>query len=229
VLSSAAIGNVNGEHARVPVIIPAHTAIRVFDRIDANSARPGARFRGKLGGPAEQQQRRRGDSPKSFRPVIVANVKESNRISGRGKIDLKVNAIMFNGKSYPVATTIAGLQGGGKGSRTLRKTGVGAGAGALIGGITGGGTGAAVGAPVGTGGGTAVPAATSTRRFRLRLCSLFGSIQPLELNSGGGHRSIISGNTVRPPSSGQRYCRTRYHRILDRAGTIASAQQSYRE
>jgi hypothetical protein len=130
-----------------------------------------------------------------------------------------------------VATTIAGSQGGGNGSRTLRKTGVGTGAGALIGGITGGGTGAAVGALVGAGGGTAVAAATGGEHLKIppETGSLFGSIQPFESNSDEGHRSIISRNTVRPPSSRKRYCRTRYHRILDRAETIGSAQQSYRE
>jgi hypothetical protein len=91
--------------------------------------------------------------------------KSRTGISGREKIDLKVNAIMFNCKSYPVATTIAGSQGGGKGSRTPRKAGVGAGAVALIGGITGGGTGAAIGALVGTGGGTSVAAATGGGRI----------------------------------------------------------------
>jgi hypothetical protein len=87
-------------------------------------------------------------------------VTKSSRISGRDRIDLKMDSITFNGKSYPVVTTIAESKGGGKGSRTLRRTGAGAGAGALIGGIAGGGTGAAVGALVGGAGGTAVAAAT---------------------------------------------------------------------
>jgi hypothetical protein len=97
VLSSAAIGNVNGEHARVPVIIPAHTAIRVrtLDRIDANSAQPGARFRGSLADPLKSSSVAVVIPPKVSVQLIVANVKESNRISGRGKIALKVNAIMF--------------------------------------------------------------------------------------------------------------------------------------
>jgi hypothetical protein len=100
VLSSAAIGNVNGEHVRVPVIIPAETGIRVriVDPIDANSAQPGARFRGSLADPLKSSSGAVVIPPGASVQLIVANVKKSNRISGRDKIDLKVNAIMFNGK-----------------------------------------------------------------------------------------------------------------------------------
>jgi hypothetical protein len=86
----------------------------------------------------------------------VVKVTKSSRIDGRDRIDLRVDSIAVNGKSYPVVTTMAASRGGGKGARTLRRTGVGAGAGAWIGGIAGGGTGAAIGALVGGGAGTAV-------------------------------------------------------------------------
>jgi len=154
---------------RAPVIIPADTAIRVrtLDRIDANSAQPGARFRGSLADSLKSSSGAVVIPRKASVQLIVANLKESNRISGREKIDLKVNAVMFNGKSYPVATTTARSQGSGKGSRTLRKTGLSAGTGALIGGITGGGPGAAVGALVGTRGGTAMAAATGGEHLKI--------------------------------------------------------------
>lgn len=76
-VSSAAIGNVNGEHARVPVIIPADTAIRVgtVDPIDANSAQPGARFRGSLADPLKSSSGAAVIPPGASFQLIVANVK----------------------------------------------------------------------------------------------------------------------------------------------------------
>jgi hypothetical protein len=70
--------NVNGEHARVPVIIPADTAIRVrtVDPIDANSAQPSAGFRGSSVDPLKSSSGAvvipRGASVQ----LIVANVKK---------------------------------------------------------------------------------------------------------------------------------------------------------
>ena len=88
-------------------------------------------------------------------------------MKGGDRIDLKVDSITFNGKSYPVISTIAGSKGGRQGRRTLRGTGIGAASGAVIGGIAGGGTGAAVGSILGGGGGTAVAAATGGKHLRL--------------------------------------------------------------
>jgi hypothetical protein len=95
-LSSAAIGNVNGEHSRVPVIIPADTAIRVrtVDPIDANSAQLGAGFRRSLVDPLKSSSGAMVIPRGASGQLIVANVKESNRINGREKIDLKVTAII---------------------------------------------------------------------------------------------------------------------------------------
>ena len=134
--------------------------VRTIDPIEVNSARPGTRFKGNL---ADSVKSRDGTVliPGGAAVQLSAvNVARSGKIRGRDRIDLKVDSITLNGKTYPVVSTINESRGGRRGSRTLRNTGIGAGAGALICGIAGGGTGAAVGALVGGGGGTAVAAAS---------------------------------------------------------------------
>jgi hypothetical protein len=168
-LSSTAICNISFAQTHQSVSIPSGTAIRVrtIDPIEAKSARSGDRFSGSLADPLKNSSGTvlipRGASVQ----LSAVRVTKSSRISGRDRIDLKVESITFNGKSYPVVTTIAESKGGGKGSRTLRRTGVGAGAGALIGGIAGGGAGAAVGALAGGGAGTAVAAATGGKHLTI--------------------------------------------------------------
>jgi hypothetical protein len=161
-LLSLLICNSSSTQAQLAVTVPAGAAIRVrtIDPIDMNSAQPGARFRGSLADPVTNLNGvvliPRGAPVQ----LSVVNVRKAGRVKGRDRIDLKVDSISFNGRTLPVASSIAESQGKSQGKRTLRGTGIGAGAGALIGGLAGGGTGLAVGALVGGGGGTAVAAAT---------------------------------------------------------------------
>jgi hypothetical protein len=167
-LSCAAVLNVGSAQTH-PATIPSGTAVRVrtVDPISVESAQPGSKFRGTLADPIKDSAGTvllpRGAAVQ----LSAVNVKKSNRISGRDKIDLKLDSISFGGIEYPVVTSIAESKGRGMGKRTLTGTGIGAGAGALIGGIAGGGTGAAVGAAVGGGGGTAVAAATNGKHLTI--------------------------------------------------------------
>lgn len=142
--------------------IPSGTTIRVrtIEPISVESAQTGARFSGTLAEPLKNSAGAvlipRGASVQ----LSAVRVTKSSRISGRDRIDLKVDSISHGGIEYAVTTSIAESRGSGKGKRTLSRAGIGAGAGALVGGIAGGGTGAAVGALIGGGGGTAVAAAT---------------------------------------------------------------------
>jgi len=160
-LSCATVFNVSSSEMHATTI-PSGTTVRVrtVDPISVESAQPGSRFKGTLADPLTNSAGSvvfpRGASVQ----LSAVKVTRSSRISGRDKIDLKVDSIAFHGAEYPVVTSVAESKGSGKGKRTLSRTGVGAGAGALIGGIAGGGTGAAIGAAVGAGGGTAVAAAT---------------------------------------------------------------------
>jgi hypothetical protein len=165
-ISVAAIPSLTGAHPAM--LIPAGTAIRVrtVDPIDIKSAHPGSEYRGNLADPVAGPNGIQIPRGAAVRLCIVS-VKRSTRISGRDKIELKVNSITFNGRDYPVMTTLMESKGIGKGGRTLKGTGIGAGAGALVGALAGGGTGAAVGALVGGGGGTAVAAATGEKHLTI--------------------------------------------------------------
>jgi hypothetical protein len=141
--------------------------VSTIDPIDVNSARPGARFKGSLADPVKSRDATILIPRGAAVQLSAVNVRRSGRVRGRDRIDLKVDSITFNGKTYPVVSTIAESKGSRRGSRTLRGTGIGAGAGALIGGIASGGVGLAVGALVGGGGGTAVAAATGGKHLRI--------------------------------------------------------------
>jgi hypothetical protein len=160
-LSSLICNNISLQ-AQQPVTVPAGTAIRVrtIDPIDVNSAQPGTRFRGSLADPVKNRNGAVLIPRGAPVQLSVVGVRKAGRIRGRDRIDMKVDSISFNGRTHPVASTIAESRGRSQGKRTLTGTGIGAGAGALIGGLAGGGTGLAVGALVGGGGGTAVAAAT---------------------------------------------------------------------
>jgi hypothetical protein len=151
------------------VIVPAGAAFRVrtIDPIDTRSAQPGARFRGTLADPLMNKNGAilipRGTPVQ----MSAVNVRRPGTFKGRARIDLKVDSITFNGRTYPIVSTVAESKGHSRGKRTLRGTGIGAGAGALIGGLAGGGAGLAAGALVGGGGGTAVAAATGKKHLTI--------------------------------------------------------------
>jgi hypothetical protein len=169
VLSVGAICNIGIAQPHQSATIPAGTVIRVrtMAPIAVDSAQSGERFSGSLADPLTNSGGAilipRGASVE----LTAVRVKKASRISGRDRIDLKVDSITFRGRSYSVVTTIAESKGSGKGTRTLTRTGIGAGAGALIGGIAGGGTGLAVGALAGGGAGTAVAAATGGKHLTI--------------------------------------------------------------
>jgi hypothetical protein len=146
--------------AKKAIILPAGTAfrIRTIDAIDVDSTQAGARFRAAIDDPMMLG----GDVivPRGADVVLVAaKVQQGGKMKGSDLIELKVNSIVVEGKSYPVVTSISETKTGGEGKKTTRKVVGGAGLGAIIGGIAGGGTGAAIGAVAGGAGGAALSAA----------------------------------------------------------------------
>jgi hypothetical protein len=172
-LSSAVLIGIsifNGSSSQAQAVtIPAGAAFRVrtIDPIDVNSATPGAKFRGTLADPVTNKNGAILIPRGAPVQMSAVNVRRAGRFKGRDRIALKVDSITFNGRTYPVVSTVAEERGRRRGRRTLSGTGIGAGAGALIGGLAGGGTGLAIGALVGGGGGTAVAAATGKKRLTI--------------------------------------------------------------
>ena len=149
--------------------VPAGTTLRVstIDAIDVDSAKSGYRFRAALADPVMTSDGRVVIPRGAPVELSAVNVEKSSRVKGRDKIDLKVDSITFNDRTYPVASTTAQSRANRKGRRALKSTGIGAAAGGVVGAIAGGGTGAAVGALVGGGGGAAVAAATGGDHLRI--------------------------------------------------------------
>lgn len=145
--------------SRAPVVLPVGTPFRVrtIDFIDVDSTQAGAKFRGSVDDPIVL-----GSDivvPRGSDVVLVASkVKQGGRFKGSDLIELKVNSITVNGKTYPVVSSLAETKSSGEGKKTAGKVIGGAGLGAIIGGIAGGGTGAAIGVLAGAAGGTVLAA-----------------------------------------------------------------------
>ena len=145
--------------SRPAVTLPAGTAFRVktIDPIDVDVTQAGHTFRGSIDDPITSK----GDVvvPRGADVVLVAaKVEQGGKMKGSDLIELKVNSIVVNGRSYQVATSVSQTKTGGEGKKTAGKVVGGAGLGAIIGGIAGGGAGAGIGALVGGAGGTIVAA-----------------------------------------------------------------------
>src|SRR5260370_30529838 len=88
--------------------LPAGTTlgVRTIDPIDTNYS-SGTKFRAALADPVTTAH---GSVviPRGAPVVLSAvNIDRSSRIKGRDRIDLKVDSITFNGRSYPVTSTIS--------------------------------------------------------------------------------------------------------------------------
>ena len=97
----------------------------------------------------------------------VVDVHRSGHLKGVGAIQIALDSIEVNGRSYEIETTVAGRRGGNHNKRNLGFIGGGAGGGAIIGALAGGGTGALIGAPIGAAAGTAGAYFTGKKDVRL--------------------------------------------------------------
>jgi hypothetical protein len=145
--------------SRSAVVVPGGTNFRVrtIGLIDVDVAQAGAKFPAAIDDPIMVG----GDVivPRGADVVMVASkVKQGGRFKGSDVLELKVNSIKVNGRSYPVSTSVSETKTGGEGKKTAGKVLGGAGLGALIGGIAGGGTGAAIGVLAGGATGTVIAA-----------------------------------------------------------------------
>jgi hypothetical protein len=137
--------------------VPAGTSIRIrmIDSVDSAVDRVGQRFHTSLEAPIVV-----GNEvivPKGADVVVkLTEASQAGRIQGQSQLQLALDHLQFQGKSYPLSSTTYEQRGESRGKDTVKKVGVGTAIGAAIGAIAGGGKGAAIGAGAGAGAGTAM-------------------------------------------------------------------------
>src|SRR6266849_6675168 len=187
----------------VTVTVPANTivTIRTIDSIDSKTNQAGQVFKASLDAPIVVDNRVIVPSGTDAYIKLVS-ASSAGRMTGRSELGLELNSIVFQGKTYNVASSDVKQSGASRGKRSAETIGGGAALGALIGAVAGGGKGAAIGAVVGGGAGTGVQVLTKGQQVKIpsetRLD--FTLQQPLDITYFPGKRSRQRSNAEQPPS-----------------------------
>jgi hypothetical protein len=151
-----------------PVTLPDNTAIHVTlnQAVTSDQNRPGDHFEATVSEPIIVADKT--IIPKGA-PVegLVVDAHHSGRLRGRSRLQLALETVTVNGKTYDIRTSAHPKIGGKHKNRNLVLIGGGAGGGALIGAIAAGGEGALIGGPIGAGAGTAAAFITGKKNVRL--------------------------------------------------------------
>lgn len=150
------------------VTVPQETALHITlnHTLASNQSRPGDHFEANLAQPIVVNGRTvvpDGAPVKGF----VVDAQPSGRLRGRARLQLALQTVDVNGKTYDLHTHVSDHVGGAHKKRNVALIGGGAGGGALIGAIAGGAKGALIGGPVGAGAGTAAALITGRKNIRL--------------------------------------------------------------
>jgi hypothetical protein len=153
----------------VPVTIPEATRIHVtLDQgISSNQNRPGDHFEATISEPVVLND-------KTIIPQgtlvegLVVDARPSGHLMGRAHLQLALESMQLNGKTYELRTSSSYRRGGDHKKRNWAWIGGGAGGGALVGAAAAGGKGALIGGPIGAGAGTAVAYFTGKKDIHLR-------------------------------------------------------------
>ena len=139
-----------------PLVIPAGTHIRVTTGQDLGSklSQPGQSFSATVAGPVVIRGVTVIRSGASATGTVV-DAKPLGRFKGGATLQLRLDSVRAEGRTYEVASSTIDRVENGKGKRTATMVGGGGGLGAIIGGIAGGGKGALIGGLAGAGAGTA--------------------------------------------------------------------------
>jgi hypothetical protein len=151
-----------------PVTVPEGTALAVVLDQTLSSAenRSGDKFEASLASPVVIDEKI--VIPQNARVVgRVVEARPSGRLKGVARLNLTLDTIEIDGKSYDISTGDDSRVGKNHNKRNGILIGGGAGLGALIGGVATGGVGAVIGAAAGAGAGTAGAAYTVKKNIRV--------------------------------------------------------------
>jgi hypothetical protein len=183
-----AIATSIGSKRSDPVTLPNELAIHVTlnQSLASDQNRPGDHFEATVSEPIVIEDKTiipRGASVEG----LVVDAHHSGRLKGRARLQLALETVSVNGKTYDLRTDSHSMIGGRHKKRNLWLIGGGAGGGAVIGAIAAGGKGALIGGPVGAGAGTAAALITGKKDVRLpaetRLT--FRLAEPVTINAKG--------------------------------------------
>jgi hypothetical protein len=169
-----------------PVTLPDNTAIHVTlnQAVTSDQNRPGDHFEATVSEPIVVADKM--IIPKGA-PVegLVVDAHHSGRLRGRARLQLALETVTVNGKTYDIRTDAHPKIGGKHKNRNLALIGGGAGGGALIGVIAAGGEGALIGGPIGAGAGTAAAFITGKKNVRLppETHLTFKLVEPLTIDA----------------------------------------------
>ena len=171
-----------------PVTVPEQTAIHVtLDQgLASDQSRPGDHFQATVLEPIVIDEHT--VIPQGARAEgLVVDAHPSGRLMGPARLQLVLESIEVDGKSYQLRTATSQRIGGNHKKRNWAWIAGGGGGGALIGALAAGGKGALIGGPVGAGAGTAVAFMTGKKDIHLRAESplTFHLVQPVTIDVRG--------------------------------------------
>ncbi|HVO57369.1 MAG TPA: BON domain-containing protein [Dongiaceae bacterium] len=140
--------------------------VRTIDGIDSSVNRTGQVFKASLDAPIVVDDH--VVVPKGADAYIkLVNASSAGKFAGRSELSVQLQSVVFQGKTYTVASSDVKESGSSRGKRSAAVIGGGAALGALIGGLAGGGKGAGIGAAVGGGAGTGVQVFTKGQQVKI--------------------------------------------------------------
>jgi len=162
--------NASADSARVDnVMVPEQTPIHVTldQSLASNRNRAGDHFAATVSRPIAVDGKT--VIPQGARVEgLVVDARGSGRLHGRARLQLALETVEVDGKSYEIRTSDSHRVGGTHTVRNLAWIGGGAGSGLIIGAIAGGAKGALIGGPVGAGAGVTVALLVGKRDIKLR-------------------------------------------------------------
>lgn len=161
---------------RVVPLVPVGTdlKVRINDTLSSKEARVGDRFTATVIDPSRFDEARLNGH--------ISSIQKSGKVKGRTSMNLAFDSVELRdgrrgtlhgyvtrvyGDDAGKADNEGGIESGGRGKQTVKRTGIGAGVGAVIGGIAGGGKGAAIGMIVGGAGGAGSLAIKGSKELKI--------------------------------------------------------------